>query len=153
MAVLDKKGLSGFVGKLLDLVFIGGICIYIGLPTVLKLYLQTFQDNKREQYYFLLFFLYFTGLFCLWIIFEMQRIFKTLNRRNPFMMDNVISLKRMSTAAFIITAAYIIKIIFYTSLLTIVIAMIFIIAGLFLVILAEVFRQAVEFKEENDLTI
>ena len=153
MAILDKRGLSGFVEKLLDLVFIGGLCIYLGLPIVLKWYSAILQGNQREKYYFLLFFLYFTGLFCLWIVLEMRRIFKTLNRRNPFMMDNVISLKRMSTAAFIIAAAYIIKIIFYNSLLTIIIAMIFIIAGLFLIILAEVFKQAVEFKEENDLTI
>jgi hypothetical protein len=153
MTILDEKGLSGFVKKLLDLVFLGGIAIFLGLPFVLKWYMAELDNTNNSNYYFLLFFLYFTGLFCLWIVFEMKKIFKTLNRKNPFMMDNVICLKRMSIGALTISGAYVIKIIFLNSVLTIIIAMIFLIAGLFLVILAEVFKQAVEFKQENDLTI
>lgn len=154
MAILGEKGLSGYVKKLLDLVFIGGVCICLSLPLTLKWYMENLNSNtSKTNYYFLLVFLYFTGVFCLWIVFEMNKIFKTLNRKNPFMMDNVVSFKKMSIGAFVISAAYIVKIIFYNSFFTVVITMIFILAGLFLVILAEVFKQAVEFKEENDLTI
>jgi membrane-associated HD superfamily phosphohydrolase len=153
MAILDEKGLSGLVKKFLDLIFLGGAAILLGLPFVLKWYMTELDNTSRSNYYFLLFFLYFTGLFCLWIVYEMKKIFKTLNRKNPFMLDNVICLKRMSIGALTISAAYIVKIIFLNSILTIVIAMVFLIAGLFLVILAEVFKQAVEFKQENDLTI
>lgn len=106
-----------------------------------------------ENYYFLLVFLYFTGLFCLDIVYELRKIFKTLTRMNPFMMDNVKSLKSMAVAAFVISAAYIVKMLFYNTILTMLVTMIFIIAGLFSIILSEVFRQAVIFKEENDLTI
>jgi hypothetical protein len=153
MDILGKKGLSGYVKILLDLVFVGGICIYLGLPIILKWYFSILQNHSSDNYYFLLMFMYFTGFFCIWIVFEICKIFKTLDRKNPFMIDNVISLKRMSLAAFIIAAAYIVKIIFYITFLTIIITMIFIIAGLFLLIIAEIFKQAVEFKEENDLTI
>jgi len=41
----------------------------------------------------------------------------------------------------------------FITFLTIILAMVFIIAGLFLIILSEVFRQAVIVKQENDLTI
>lgn len=153
MIILGEKGLSGYVKKLLDLVFFGGACIYLGLPVILKWYIEKLGVNSKDNYTFLLVLLYFTGLFCLGIVFEMRKIFNTLNRRDPFMMDNVTSLRRMSIGAFVISGAYVVKIIFFNSFLTVIIAMIFFIAGLFLVILAEVFKQAVEFKEENDLTI
>jgi hypothetical protein len=153
MAILGERGLSGIVKRFLDLVFFGGIGLYISLPISLRWYFDVIYRISSENYYFLLGFMYLTGIFCLIIIFELRKIFKTLNRRNPFMMDNVKSLNRMAISAFIIAASYIIKIIFFNSFLTVIITMIFIIAGLFTVIFAEVFRQAIEVKEENDLTI
>ena len=69
------------------------------------------------------------------------------------MLDNVKSLKRIAVSSFIIAAAYIIKIFTFHSFLTVILAMVFVIAGFFSIILAEVFRQAVAVKEENELTI
>ena len=153
MAILGEKGLSGIVKWFLDLVFLGGIVLYISLPFSLKWYFGVIYRISSENYYFLLGFLYITGFFCLVIVFELKKIFKTLNRRNPFMMDNVKSLNRMAISAFIIALLYVIKVIFYNSFLTVIITMVFIVAGLFTVIFAEVFRQAIQVKEENDLTI
>lgn len=153
MPILGDKGLSGMVKRFLDLVLIGGIGIYITLPLVLKWYLHTMYKTSSENYYFLLGLLYVSGVFCLLIVNDIRRIFKTLNRRNPFMMDNAKSLNRIAVESFLIAASYIVKIIFYNSFLTIIIVMIFIIAGLFSIVFAEVFRQAVIVKEENDLTI
>lgn len=153
MAILGENGLSGYVKKFLDAVFWGGTCIYITLPVCLRWYVNYFKLYSSENYYFLLPLLYVTGFFCLWIVLEMRKIFNTLNRKDPFKMDNVLSLKKMAYSAFVISAAYFIKIFFYNSFLTVIIAMVFIIAGLFCIILAEVFKQAVVYKEENDLTI
>lgn len=153
MQVIGEKGLSGLVKLMLDCVFIGGMAIFITLPWFLKLAFDLIMNSLDENYYFLLGFFYFSGFFALFLVYEMKKIFKNLNKRNPFIMDNVISLKRMSVASFIISGAYIVKIIFYPSILTIILAMVFIIAGLFLIILSEVFRQAVIVKQENDLTI
>lgn len=153
MVIIGKKGLSGIVKRLLDLIFLGGIGIFISLPWSLPWYMKTIYRDSNENYYFLLGFLYISGFVCLVLVNEVRKIFKTLNRRNPFMMDNVKSLHRIAVACFIIAAAYIVKIFFYNSVLTMIITMVFIIAGLFSIVLAEVFRQAVEVKEENDLTI
>lgn len=153
MKILDEKGLSGLLKRMLDLIMLGGLAIIICLPVILKWYLHVFYGSTSEKFWFLLPFLYITGFLVLVIIFEIRRIFKTLNRRNPFMMDNVKSLKRMASASFIISAAYVIKVVFFNSFLTIILAMVFLIAGLFTLILAEVFHQAVIVKEENDLTI
>lgn len=153
MDILGEKGLSGLVKRLLDLVFLGGLGILITLPYVLRWYMNALSLTSSENYNFLLGFLYITGVVCLVLVNEIRKIFKTLNRRNPFMLDNVKSLNRVGVACFIIAAAYLVKIFFYNSVLTAIITMVFIIAGLFSVVLAEVFRQAIEVKEENDLTI
>lgn len=153
MVILGERGLSGILKLMIDLVLLGGLGIFLSLPWSLRWYIDTMHALGRENYFFLLGFLYFTGFFCLIIVNEMRKIFKTLNRLNPFMMDNVKSLKRMAVSAFVIAAAYFVKIIFYNTFLTIVIAMIFVIGGLFALVLSEVFRQAVVVKEENDLTI
>lgn len=153
MVILGERGLSGIVKRILDFIFLGGLGIYIALPVALKWYMNTIYRTNTENYYFLLGFLYLTGIVCLGLVYEIRKIFKTLNRKNPFMMDNVKSLNRVGWACFIIAAAYIIKIFCYNSVLTAIIAMVFIIAGLFAVVLAEVFRQAIAVKEENDLTV
>jgi hypothetical protein len=153
MKVLDEKGLSGIVKRLLDLVFFGGIGILLVLPFLLNWYLDFLIRNTSESYWFLLPFLYLTGICALVILNVLRRIFKTFNRRNPFLMDNVKNLKTMAVSSFAISFMYLVKIILFNSFLTIILAMVFVIAGLFTLILAEVFRQAVVVKEENDLTI
>lgn len=153
MKVLDEKGLSGIVKRFLDLVFFGGIGILLALPFLLNWYLDFFIRNTSESYWFLLPFLYLTGFCALMILNELRRIFRTFNRRNPFLMDNVKSLKTMAVSSFAVSIMYMVKIILFNSFLTIILTMVFVIAGLFTLILAEVFRQAVVVKEENDLTI
>ena len=153
MIILDQKGFSGIVKHILDLVFIGGIGILLSLPIVLKWYIGLMYTRTSENYYFLLGFLFATGIFALVVVQEIRKLLKNLNKRNPFIMDNVKSLNRIAVSCLIIAACYVIKIIFYNSFLTIIITMVFIIAAFFSIILAEVFRQAVIVKEENDLTI
>ncbi|NLL06505.1 MAG: DUF2975 domain-containing protein [Clostridiaceae bacterium] len=153
MQVLGEKGLSGAVKLLLDGVFIGGLAVFVSLPLSLKLAFDLIKSTFDENYYFLLVFFYLTGIFALKLVYEIRKIFKNLNKRNPFIIDNVKSLKSMSFSSFVISAAYGVKIVFYPSILTITLAMVFVILGLFLIVLAEVFHQAVIVKEENDLTI
>ncbi|MFT8871298.1 MAG: DUF2975 domain-containing protein [Sporolactobacillus sp.] len=71
----------------------------------------------------------------------------------PFQHCNVHSLRRIAAAAVLIASAYVVKIICFNSFLTIILVMVFVIAALFSLVLADVFDQAIEVKEENDLTV
>lgn len=154
MKIIGERSLASFVKLLLDLIFLGGIAIFLTLPKSLGWYLSYMYNHVgREIYLFLLVLLYITGLLAILIVYEIRKIFLTLKRKNPFMMDNVKSLKHMGIYAFLIAFFYTLKIFFFNSFLTIIIVMIFIIAGFFSIVLGEVFRQAVEAKEENDFTI
>ncbi len=153
MKILDRKGLSGIIQRFVELMLIGGILIILGLPFVLKWYMSLLNGNTTELYAFLLPFLYVTGILAAIIVFELRKIFITLNRMDPFRMDNVKSFRIISVCCFIIAAAYIVKIFTFNSFLTIILFMVFVIVGFMLLVLSEVFRQAVIVKEENDLTI
>ena len=153
MVILDQKGFSGIVKHILDLIFLGGIGIFLSLPFALKWYLGLMYTRTSENYSFLLGFLFVTGIFALVVVNEIRKLLINLNQRNPFILDNVKSLNRIAISCLLIAACYVLKVIFYNSFLTIIVTMVFIITGFFSIILAEVFRQAVVVKEENDLTI
>ena len=153
MIILDQKGFSGLVKYILDLIFFGGIGILLSLPITIKWYLGLMYSSTSENYNFLLGFLFITGILALVVVNEIRNLLKNLNKRNPFIMNNVQSLNRIAVACLIVAACYVIKIIFYNSFLTIIVMMVFIITGFFSIILAEVFRQAVLVKEENEMTI
>lgn len=153
MKILDEKGLSGLVGRLLEGVMLGGIVIIIALPFLLKWYMGIIFSSTSERYWFLLPFLYLSGFIALFILYQIRKVFKTLSHNNPFRMDNVKSFKRIAAASFAIAVLYLVKVIFFNSFLTMILAMVFIIAGLFSIVIAEVFHQAAIVKEENDLTI
>jgi len=153
MIIIDRRGFSGLVKNILDLIFLGGIGILISLPIALKWYMGLMYTRTSENYDFLLGFLFITGVLALAVVNEIRRLLKNINKRNPFIRDNVKSLNRIAVSCLIIAACYVIKIVLYNSFLTIIITMVFIITGFFSIILAEVFQQAVIVKEENDLTI
>lgn len=153
MKILDEKGLTGIVKHFLELVMLGGAVIIAFLPVLLQRYLGMLYLGTDEEYWFLLPLLYVTGFLAMIILYNLRRILKTLGRKNPFMADNVKSLRHIAISSFAIAVFYVVKILFFNSFLTIIMAMAFVIAGLFTLILAEVFHQAVQVKEENDLTI
>jgi ABC-type multidrug transport system fused ATPase/permease subunit len=153
LEIISEKGVSGAVKHMLDIILVSGAAIIISLPTTLKWCFANLVWSAGENYWFLLVFLVVTGVFSLVMVYELRRIFHNISSRKPFQQQNAISLKRIATMALFISIAYIIKIFFYISFLTIIIAMAFLVFGLAGLVFSEVFRQAVEVKEENDLTI
>jgi len=152
MKVMGKNSLSSIIKLGLQVIFILGTLVIIFLPWCLKWYLSFFSRNEG-YYYAMLAILYTSGVLALFIIYKFILMFKTLKLNNPFVNENVRNLQHISFSCCIIAIIYFIAIFVFSSVFTAVIFMIFTIAFLGAYILAEVFRQAVEYKEENDLTI
>lgn len=153
MEIVAKRGISGIVKHLLDLVIAGGAVVLVSLPYTLRWFFNNGVWSQGENYWFLLVFLFLTGILGLVMAYELRRIFHNINNYAPFQRQNAISLKRIAVAALLISTAYLVKIIFYISFLTIVVAGAFLLFGLAGMVFSELFRQAVEVKEESDLTI
>ncbi|MDF2540055.1 MAG: hypothetical protein K0S76_3076 [Herbinix sp.] len=148
-----KKGpLIWFTKYLLDFMFFAGIAICAGVPFLFK------QAGKYfsifEQYYlpFCIIFM-IAGVFALAIIWDLRNMFRTVIKEDPFVKENVTSLKRMGACAFIITVIMTVRLLFVITPAALVIIVVFLVAGLFSLVLSQVFDKAVTYKQENDLTI
>jgi hypothetical protein len=137
---------------LIDIGFFGGILVLFGLPYIVR-YLRVYYGYVPTLAGPFDITLMSAGLCALYILWQFKIIFKTLVGGNPFVMANVSCLRKMAVACFIIAIVFLIRTVMYFTVPTTVIVIIFIIAGLFCLTLKDVFKQAVCYKEENDLTV
>ena len=151
MKVTGKKSLSNFIEIGLKIIFVVGIIIYLTLPILLNKYVEIF--NQILNYTAALVILYISGIPALIIVYAFIKIFETLKNDNPFVRANVTYLKMVSACSLLISIIYIVGMFFIVSIFEIVAIAIFIIAFLGTYVLAELLRRAIEYKEENDLTI
>lgn len=149
---MKKLSLVMFTKLLLDFMFCSGIIVCLSVPFLFKLagkYISAF-----DRYYIPLCVIFIlAGIFALAILWELRKMFKTVINEDPFIRENVNSLKKMGFYAFVIAIIMGIKLIFTITFATMVLILVFIIAGLFSLVLSQVFDQAVTYKLENDLTI
>lgn len=162
MKYYGKMSLSSVLRILLDLLMVGGLILWV--ITFVEYILDTGHLNLSLTITYTLFVV--GGIASLAILYYLRKIVCTLIKVTPFVSDNVRSLHRISICCFIITANYIINFFCnrqytdfdiitydYTGIHTDFEAFIFFFAGCFILILSKVFQQAVQVKEENDLTI
>ena len=88
----------------------------------------------------------------LWICAELLRMLQTI-RENPFVMRNVNALTRIGWVAMALLVIALVLGLPSRDMLTLACGGAMAILGLFAMTLSQLFRQAVLFKEENDLTI
>lgn len=153
MFVLGKKRLSVLFKIALQCIFIGGLMIFITLPFCLKWYLEFSQDFTTAYFYKTLLILYSSGILALVIVYQAIKLLKNVNKNNPFIMDNIKILNKIGVCSLLIAAIYIIAIFVIHSVFTIILFMTFTILGFMSIVLSGIFQKAIEYKEENDLTI
>lgn len=141
-----------FTKLFLDFMFISGVLVCLGIPIIFTQagkYIPVF-----EQYYFPLCGIFMVaGIFALIILWNLRKMIQTVINENPFIRENVISLKRMGVCSFMIAFIMIVRLLFVITATALVLVLVFLIAGLFSLVLSLVFDKAVTYKLENDLTI
>ena len=144
--------LTRWVKYLLDIMFYGGILVTASLPFSVK-WIGTFYEPVMEHYEETVIIYFVLGIAALVLIRELRRIFRTVLNEDCFVMENVVSLRKMGNWSFFIALMSVVRSIVYMTIAMLVIILVFVIAGLFSKVLALVFEEAVRYKEENDLTI
>ena len=97
-------------------------------------------------------FLAVCGALGLYILYKLIRMMHTTGK-DPFTMENVKSFGRIGVTAEIAAGLFIVKCFVAFTPMTAVCGLVMLICGLFALVLAGLFKRAVAFKEENDLTI
>lgn len=151
-----KESVASKVLKImLYIIFAAGVIITVTLPLMIDTYMRVLYDSYsiREGYrIFIIIFLMTVGTLGLFIIFELIVMLRTISR-DPFIKENVRYLNRIGAVAFIIAALFFLKCLLYVTILTLGFGICLVVCGLFAFTLAHLFKNAVAYKEENDLTI
>lgn len=144
--------LTRFTNAFTNFMFYAGIAVTISVPWVLKVAAE-YSEVFREYYWEMVIAFLLSGVLAVLIFFELKRMLGTVLAGNPFVMENVVSLKRMAYYAFAIAVVTVGRLTMSMTPAVFVVIIVFVVAGIFSLVLAQVFRQAVEYKLENDLTI
>ena len=94
-----------------------------------------------------------SGIFSAFLLYSLKSLYKTFADNNPFVMKNIKFLNYISLCCGGITICYIVKCIFIFTPAALMVALMFGMSVLLAISLRDLFRKAVEYKEENDLTI
>lgn len=164
MKLYGKKSVGEILGIFLNIILV------LGLVMTVMVYYNTFFVNKESlkgTNIFLMGLVMTIGIICTFlIVFHLKSIVSTLIDGNPFVWKNVKSLNKISIECFIISGCYLLnfianigsrafKIIYVDNngIHTDTEPIIFLLAGAFILVLSIVFKEALNYKEENDYTI
>jgi hypothetical protein len=132
--------------------FYSGILVCVTVPFTFAQVGEYYSVFDKYYVPFCIIFM-IAGVFALILLWQLRNIFKSIILEDPFVKENVKSLKRMGICAFVIATTMLARLFFVITPAALVLVAVFSIAGLFSLVLSQVFDQAVTFKQENDLTI
>lgn len=138
---------------ILDIMFFTGIIVLLTLPIWLRFAGTHYSKDIEIHYLAMLIVFAVSGLNGILIVNELRKMMKTVLEANWFVEDNVKSLRRMARYSLVISIFFFIKVLLVPTPATLIIILVFFIAALFSVVLSCVFQEAVNYKDENDLTI
>lgn len=150
---MEQERTNKFTKVILDVMFYSGIVVLATLPFTLKLAGRYYSRQLSDNFISMLLVFAVSGVCGLMIIAQLRRMMKTVIDGACFVSDNVRSLQVMARLSLVIAGAFIIKVFIVPTPATAIIVLVFFIAALFSQVLANVFAEAIRYKEETDLTI
>ena len=149
-----KKSITHHIAKVvIDILFYFSIFCVILVPVWAKhLFLWI---NYSDGGYFIPFtvIIFLSGLCCVYILYNLKQMFRSLLVGNPFIDKNVSHFRKIAVACSIVALMYMIKCFFMFTYATVVIATVFVVGCLFCLTLKDLFKQAINYKTETELTI
>ncbi len=147
------ESLSKVLKICLQITFIVGLFVTAFLGVILKRYFGWYFWHNERYYWACLILLTPCGLCSLNILWQLAGLLKTIHQKNPFVLKNVKYLSRIAISSFVISVMFFVLVFVQATMLTFAIGYIFLIAGFLFIVLSGLFKKAVEYKNENDLTI
>jgi len=132
-----------------------GFVIWATMPWMLNTYSVWFMRIHIVNSAYragLLLFVMVAGAGALWITAEMALMLRTLNA-DPFVLRNARALYRAGSAALLISLAFFVRCLRYMSPMALAVAAMLLMLGMCALVMGAMFRRAVAYKKENDLTI
>jgi len=154
LQILGQKGLSHVMEVLCTVFQVLGSILVVSLPWTINYYLlYKHSFVEANVYYSMIILLFCSGVCAFSILVQAKKILHNINMKNPFTMDTAIRIKYISYWCLPIAFIYLVAIIFIPSAFVLLVGLTFLFLAACIFIIAELFYQAVNYKQENDLTI
>ena len=137
---------------LVDIMFFGGVVACAVLPFALPWLIEFTGTSPEFRWTYTIIFLS-SGMCAVYIMYQLKCMFKTLVGGNPFVVQNVSSLRKCAVASAVIGVIYLVRLFMWFTIAAPVIVLIFFLLSLFCLTLKDLFKQAVTYKEEADWTV
>ncbi|MCL2873730.1 MAG: DUF2975 domain-containing protein [Defluviitaleaceae bacterium] len=150
---MEKNHWRHYLTKVLvDIMFYGGIAACIILPFLLPQIwgFLNVSESIRATYTIIVL---SAGVCSVYIVYQLKLMFKTLLCGNPFVDQNVSSLRKCAVASALIAIIFIIRLFLWFTIGVAIMVTIFCLLSLFSLTLKDLFKQAVIYKEETDWTV
>jgi len=150
---LEKNRIRHLITKILvDIMFFGGIATTAAVPFIIPwlLRLTAVSYDHRTAYTFIFI---GSGICGTYIMFQLRRMFKTLVGGNPFVAQNVSSLRKCAVASAIIALIFVVRLVMWFTIAASLVVIVFAMLSLFALTIKDLFKQAVIYKEETDWTV
>lgn len=150
---MPKSKIAKIIEILFKILLIGGI---ICLPFIPKIYdlLKIFDIkdfNSQTIFYKIVFYLCY--IICLGIIFTLNYIFKNIYKESPFNKTIEKSLKIIAVLFMLLSLIVLIKTIYIPTILSVAVIVVTFITSLCFYTLSQIFKAAIEYKNELDFTV
>ena len=149
-----KKSITHYISKIaIDILFYSSIVCVVLSPIFSRWLFGWINYSDSDYLVVFSVIIFLSGMCCSYILFNLKQMYKSLLVGNPFVDDNVNHLRKIAVSCFLIAIMYVIKCFFMLTFATIVIAAVFIVGCMFCLTLKDLFKQAINYKTENELTI
>ena len=153
MKLVGKKGLSGALEILMWVLFFAAIALTAALPFIIKWMMQ-FNNNPtfwEPRYYVTL---GASGVMSLLMLWQARKILHNANNGTVFSEPTVRHLRTLGFEMLFLALFYVVMLFFGMVKFSVgVIALVFALSGMMVLVFSGLFKQAVDYKQENDMTI
>lgn len=136
----------------IDIMFYIGILCVAALPFVSPL-IKTYIPSSERDFTVFMITLALSGVCALYILFTFKKMFKTLLSGNPFARENISCFRKLAVACAAVSLIYLISCLSSFTFGRLTVSVAFALGCLFCLTLKDIFKQAMLYKEENDLTV
>ncbi len=152
--ILGFKGLSRVMEISCTIFQIIGTIFVLSLPWTLNYYLLYKQSLVEDNiYYSMIILLFISGVCGFSILHHAKKVLHNINVKNPFTLDTANRIKYISYWCLPVAFIYLLAIVFIPSAFVLLVGLTFLFLAACIFIIAKLFYQAVNYKQENDLTI
>lgn len=153
MISLFRTRLSSFVEVLVSVTMLAGLALIATLYWTIPLFTGHHPGKNGSLFTAYLIVLAVSGLLGELILWQARGILRNVNSGNPFCPNTVRRLRVIAGEVLVMACFYLVMIFIIRKFYMAIVVAICLLAGLILLVFAALFRQAVTYKEENDMTI